>query len=201
MKRLHWPTLLVAWAPFVFGFTFSPTARTMAQQAVGGSFTYSTDILGLAVCAASGNAPSCPTWDSVDGDGDGDVGIAGELEVDGNADFDGDISAGNVSVEDITGENGGVITNSTDGAWSIGEASEDLVATFTSDTVTLTSTTGVASLVTTGIALSVTVVDSTNQACNTTCGVALCIVGTDGTDFVGCADATADSCLCTGAAS
>lgn len=52
-----------------------------------------------------------------------------------------------------------------------------------------------------GNAVGWTNVDAANQACSTTCGVSDCIIGTDGTNFVTCADATADSCLCDGAAS
>ncbi len=35
-----------------------------------------------------------------------------------------------------------------------------------------------------------------NTACTTTCGGLRCVSATDGTNFVTCADATADSCLC-----
>ena len=42
--------------------------------------------------------------------------------------------------------------------------------------------------------------ESTNQACTTTCGVSDCVIGWDGTNFVTCSDATADVCLCDGAA-
>lgn len=40
--------------------------------------------------------------------------------------------------------------------------------------------------------------ESTNQACSTTCGSNDCVIGWDGTNFVTCADATADVCLCDG---
>lgn len=45
-----------------------------------------------------------------------------------------------------------------------------------------------------------TVQNAANQACNTTCTTGACVVGIDTitTAFLGCTDATADSCLCAG---
>jgi len=46
----------------------------------------------------------------------------------------------------VSGLNLGTWSNSTDGAWTLTEASEDLIITFTSNTVTLSSSTGVSTL-------------------------------------------------------
>ena len=65
----------------------------------------------------------------------------------GDAQFDEDVAITldlTVTGNDIVFGNAGTIKNTTDGAITIGEASEDLIATFTSNVLTYTSSTGVA---------------------------------------------------------
>ena len=74
----------------------------------------------------------------------------------GDAQFDEDVAITldlTVSGNDIVFGNAGTIKNTTDGAITIGEASEDLIATFTSNILTYTSSTGVAAANFTSIAL------------------------------------------------
>jgi hypothetical protein len=124
----------------------------------------------------------------------------------------------------IIGANAGEIDNDTNGAWTIAEASEDLVLTFTGNTVTTTSTTavdtfdfgaidvvgndieldGTFTVLGSGATIGWTIANAANTACTTTCaGTGSCVVGFDAgtTAFVACASALADTCTCAGPAS
>lgn len=128
----------------------------------------------------------------------------------------GTVTAPTLSVTTLTGSNGGTFANTPNGAWTTTEASEDYIETYTSNTKTNTSSTGVVTEAWNGIALTTnstvtssnatdigwSIVSGANTACNTTCTFA-CVAGQDTGDankpLVGCADATADLCICAGA--
>lgn len=115
--------------------------------------------------------------------------------------------------ESLTGGNAGTIDNQTNGSWAITEAGEtlsldyssnlvDIDASGTGASVTVTST-GTILLLNAGISAGWTAPTGANTACATTCaGTGACIIGMNtGGTFVDCADATADSCICSGPSS
>lgn len=137
----------------------------------------------------------------------GDIETNANLDVAGTAALTGAITTGAITTTGtITGSNAGVISNATNNSWIISENSESLSCDFTSNAITLTSSTGVVSFdfgtvlpkssATTDLGWAVT--SGANTACNTTCTSA-CVFGWDGTNIVACTDATADKCLCAGA--
>lgn len=88
----------------------------------------------------------------VEGDleADGNLNVAGTSTLTGNTTVTGDVT---VTGNDIAFGNGGTVSNATNGAITIGEASEDLICTFTPNVATYTSSSGVAEINYTSIAL------------------------------------------------
>lgn len=154
----------------------------------------------LVVKTAHGTAAACSTATAA-----GDICAGDDIESVDDTEVSDDLTVG----DDIIMSSGAVIDQSADGAVRVTEGGEDVVATFTANTVTLTSSTGVATLdfgallpvsTSTG-ALGWAVVAGANTACNTTCTNA-CVFGVNTAateaDIVACTDATADECLCAG---
>lgn len=99
---------------------------------------------------------------------------------------------------------------SADNTYDLGSSSLEWKDVFVDGTVTTDALDSGAALFsstvrgTSATGLGWTIVSGANTACNTTCGISACVFGADtasGFAPVACAGATADVCICSGAAS
>ena len=196
---LEWKDLYLDGTANIDVLSVSGASTLTGSVTTAGSYIASTTALGLI-----SDTPDAADSKSVCIGGGGACNAAASYNRGGRAEFFGNEAAGTPGDVYMTG--GGVagadFTIAAEDDVILAYSTGAAIATFDGATKSTTLAGTLNGTAATG--LGWVIASGANTACNTTCGISACAFGVETTtdaDFVNCADATADVCICTGAVS